>query len=176
MRYELTEGGDTFQVEIHEAGPNLYDVSVDGAPPVRIDAHASRGTLYSVLVGHRQYEGSVEHGDDGRLDVQVGTSSFDFKAIDARRALLQGRPAGAAAGKQVIVAQMPGKIVKIHVQLGQAVKPDEPVLVIEAMKMENELRAAVAGTVTEISVAEGAAVEMNAQLVVIEPPESEAQA
>jgi biotin carboxyl carrier protein len=69
----------------------------------------------------------------------------------------------------VLVAQMPGRIVKIHVKPGDEVKPDQPVLVIEAMKMENELRSAASGIVREVSVAQGAAVEMNAQLVVIEP-------
>jgi biotin carboxyl carrier protein len=170
MRYELTEGGETFQVEVHEAGPNLYDVSVDGAPPVRVDAQSSRGSMYSVLIGHRQYEGSIEHGKDGTLDVHVGTSLFEFKAVDARRALLRGRPASAASGRQVILAQMPGRVVKIYVKPGDEVKPDQPVLVIEAMKMENELRSAASGIVREVSVTQGSAVEMNAQLVVIEPP------
>ncbi|HWA39721.1 MAG TPA: biotin/lipoyl-containing protein [Burkholderiales bacterium] len=169
MRYEVTEGGETFQVEVHEAGPGLYDVRVDGAAPVRVDAHASRGSMYSVLIGSRQYEGSIEHGENGTLDVHVGTSLFEFQAVDARRALLRGRPAGAASGRQVLVAQMPGRIVKIHVKPGDEVKPDQPVLVIEAMKMENELRSAASGIVREVSVAQGAAVEMNAQLVVIEP-------
>ena len=173
MRYELTEGKDTFKVEIHEVSPGLYDVSVDGAAPVRIDAHSSRGGLYSVLIGNRQFEGGIDHGKDGVLGVHVGTSSFDFKAVDARRALLQGRPAGPTSGKQVLVAQMPGKIVKIHVKVGQEVKPDQPVLVIEAMKMENELRSAVSGIVTEVAATEGAAVEMNAKLLVIEPPAGE---
>jgi biotin carboxyl carrier protein len=63
---------------------------------------------------------------------------------------------------------MPGKIVRVLVKAGQAVKAGEGLIVIEAMKMENELRSARAGTVKEISVREGTAVEGGAQLCVVE--------
>ena len=67
-----------------------------------------------------------------------------------------------------IVAPMPGKIVRVLVQVGETVQARQPVVVVEAMKMENELRAAREGTVTEIHASEGTTVEAGALLVVIQ--------
>jgi biotin carboxyl carrier protein len=68
---------------------------------------------------------------------------------------------------------MPGKVVKILVEVGQQVEMDEGLVVIEAMKMENELRSPIQGVVTKITVQEGGAVETGTLLVIIEPPEGE---
>ena len=75
--------------------------------------------------------------------------------------------AQAGSGPQRIVSPMPGKIVRVLVKIGEAVRARQPLVVVEAMKMENELRAARAGTVTELRCAEGAAVEAGQDLVVI---------
>ncbi|MGH9347374.1 MAG: biotin/lipoyl-containing protein, partial [Vicinamibacterales bacterium] len=83
------------------------------------------------------------------------------------------RPADAAGartgdGPHAIVAPMPGKVVKVLVSAGDAVAARQGVVVVEAMKMENELRAAKAGTVAEVRVSEGASVEAGTVLVVVE--------
>jgi len=67
----------------------------------------------------------------------------------------------------VIVAPMPGRIVRVLVKPEEAVAARQPLVVVEAMKMENELRAPRAGTVAEVRVAEGASVEANTVLVVL---------
>jgi biotin carboxyl carrier protein len=72
-----------------------------------------------------------------------------------------------ASGPRRIVAPMPGRVVKVLVKPGDTVEARQGVVVVEAMKMENELRAPGAGTVTEVKVAEGASVEANTVLVVI---------
>jgi biotin carboxyl carrier protein len=72
-----------------------------------------------------------------------------------------------AAGPIQIVSPMPGRIVKVLVKTGDVVAPRQGLLVVEAMKMENELRAPRAGTVTEVRVSEGAPVEANVVLAVI---------
>ena len=77
-----------------------------------------------------------------------------------------GRVAG--SGPATILAPMPGRVVKVLVQRGDEVAARQAVVVIEAMKMENELRAARAGVVTEVRVTQGASVEANAVLVVLE--------
>jgi biotin carboxyl carrier protein len=63
---------------------------------------------------------------------------------------------------------MPGKVVRVLVAVGDAVEPRQPMIVVEAMKMENELRASRAGTVSEVHVREGVSVEAGAPLVVIQ--------
>ncbi|MFQ5513893.1 MAG: acetyl-CoA carboxylase biotin carboxyl carrier protein subunit [Myxococcota bacterium] len=171
MRYEVTHGRDTFSVEVHEAGGFAFDVRVDDERPVRVDACKTARTVYSILIGGRQYEGSVDEREDGTLDVHVGTSAFDFTVVDERRKALQASAAEVVSGKQELRAQMPGKIVKILIGMGESVEVDQGLLIIEAMKMENELRSPIRGVVTEIAVSEGDAVEGGALLVVIEPPE-----
>nr|WP_306414357.1 biotin/lipoyl-containing protein [Corallococcus exiguus] len=71
-------------------------------------------------------------------------------------------------GRQVILAPMPGKVVKVLVAVGEEVKEGQGLVVVEAMKMENELKSPKAGKVTEVFAKEGTAVENNAKLVVVE--------
>jgi biotin carboxyl carrier protein len=171
MRYHVRQGATSYHVEVHEIGPHLYDVTVDDSETVRVDAYKTPRTVYSVLLGSRQLEGSVDARDDGTLDVHIGTSAFDFTAVDERRQLLVGSARGLAVGRQEISAQMPGKIVKLLVSLGQTVSADDGLLIIEAMKMENELKSPIDGVVTAIEVSEGASVETGALLIVVEPEE-----
>ena len=171
MRYEIAHGRDLHDVEIKEIGNQTYEISVDGAEPVRVDAFKNARTVYSILIGARQFEGSVDELEDGTLDVHVGTSAFDFTAIDERKKMLVGVGLGGASGKQEIRAQMPGKIVKLLVNVGDEVSLDQGLLIIEAMKMENELKSPIDGVVSQVEVQEADTVENDALLVVVEPPE-----
>jgi biotin carboxyl carrier protein len=170
VRYEVTHKGETRHVEVREAGAAGYDVSVDGAPAVRVDAFKTQRTVYSLLIGHRQYEGSVDELEDGNFDVHLGSSAYQFSVLDERKKLLVATGQAVAVGRQEIRAQMPGKIVKLLVAPGQPVSGGQALVVIEAMKMENEIRSPIDGVVTLISVAEGDAVETGAALVTVEPP------
>jgi biotin carboxyl carrier protein len=87
-------------------------------------------------------------------------------AVDAGRR--RGKTTHHADGEQRIVAPMPGRIVRVLVKVGDTVELRQPVVVIEAMKMENELRAPKAGTIKEVAVEPGAPVEAGRLLVVIE--------
>ena len=158
---------------MQEAGPDLFDVCIDDAEVVRVDARRTAGSVYSVLIGSRQCEASVDEREDFMLDVHVATSAFDFRVVDERYKLLVGSADQAVAGKQVLKCQMPGKIVKVLVEVGGRVETDQALLVIEAMKMENEVRSPIDGVVTEIAVAEGDAVESDAVLLVVEPDAEE---
>ena len=83
------------------------------------------------------------------------------------------RKGGAKAGKSgVISSNIPGKVMTIEVELGQTVSEGDIVLILEAMKMQNEVTAPVSGTVTEINCSEGANIEANIPLVVIQPAET----
>ena len=144
---------------------------------------------YSVSLGEQTVEFIVEEtgprsyqlrcGDQVR-DVLVSGVAPDFQVFDrngsvlvqlmdekqAARAAISHLAQGDASGK--IVAPMPGKVVRCLVARGDAVKIGDGVVVVEAMKMENELRSAVDGIVKEVFVVEGEAVEANQQLVLIE--------
>jgi len=173
LRYEISHGEDTFHVEVHDAGGDAFDVSIDRGPTVRVDACKTARTVYSVLIGSKQYEGSVDAREDGRLDVHIGTSAFDFTAVDERRKALMNVATPLATGTQELRAQMPGKVVKVLVEVGSRVEVDEGLVVIEAMKMENELRSPIRGVVTRVVIEEGGPVETGALLVVIEPLEGD---
>ncbi len=169
----MTHGRETFHVEVAEIGPHTYDVTVDDGETMRVDAVKNPRTVYSILLGARQYEGSVDELEGGTLDVHVGTSAFEFTAVDERRRLLAGAATMALSGRQEIRAQMPGKIVRVLVREGERVETDQGLLIIEAMKMENEIKSPIGGVVTEMAVSEGDAVETDALLVVVDPPQDE---
>ena len=168
MSYEVSLGDATYRVAVRELGGSVYEVTVDDREPVRVDVAKTPRTVYSLLVGSRQFEGSVDEREDGRFDVHVGTSAYDVQVVDERRKLLSGA-ARAAGGTQELRAQMPGKIVKVLVSEGDAVERGQSLVIIEAMKMENEMRSEVEGVVSRVAVAEGETVETDALLVVVEP-------
>ncbi len=141
----------------------------------RIEALAeaiSPGT-YSILVNGRSFEAHVAKrpGDPAGLEspfvVTVGLRHYLVEVRDPRRRR-RGASAFGAEGPQDIIAPMPGKIVKVLVAEDQQVTQDQGLLVIEAMKMQNELRAPRAGRVEKIYVQEGRGVETGLRLLRLE--------
>ena len=102
----------------------------------------------------------------GLLYVRVGTTQIPVALNGRRRRHDDAGHAG--TGPQRIVAPMPGKIVRVGVKPGEAVRARQTIVVIEAMKMENELKAGRDGTVGELHAREGASVDAGALLVVIQ--------
>ena len=106
---------------------------------------------------------------NGELIVYVNGIAVPVTIVDRRRWRRERRgDAGTGTQPRMIVAPMPGRIVKVLVQAGEVVQPRQGLVVVEAMKMENELRAPRSGTVAEVRVREGASVEANAVLVVLQ--------
>jgi biotin carboxyl carrier protein len=171
MRYQISDSEHPYDVEIEEIDGQTYDIRVGERPAVRVHAHKTPRTGYSLLIDGRQYEGSVDEGEGGRFVVQVGSSAFGFKVVDPRSRLFAGVDSRIASGRQELRAQMPGKIVKLLVRTGDSVRAEQPLVVIEAMKMENELKTPADGVVSEIRVAEGDAVDTHALLLVVDPAE-----
>jgi biotin carboxyl carrier protein len=122
----------------------------------------------------------IRSTSDGQLDVLIAGTHFRATAIaegkpDAGRAAIrqiQGVSSGSRServeGRQSVVASMPGRIVRVLVASGDRVTTGQPVVVVEAMKMENEMRAPKDGVVRDVNVQEGAAIEAGAVLVVID--------
>lgn len=164
------------QVSEHEV-ELLSPGTADGARQFRVDRETIEAQceeitpgVYSILINGRTYEANVSKrsgGAPGRSTpsvVVVGARSYLVEVRDPR----QWRQSGSsieAEGPQEITAPMPGKIVKVLVTEGQDVARDQGLLVIEAMKMQNELRAPRAGRVTHIYATEGRGVESGARLV-----------
>lgn len=174
MRYEIEVGGRIRHVAVERAGDG-FAVALDGRPwrvdASRVDAH----TLSLILDNDVDREDNerrsgvevtvVAGASAGRFTIHVGALPIAVAVNGRRRA---GPSDVAAAGPQRIAAPMPGKVVRVFVRPGDVVTARQPLVVVEAMKMENELRASRGGTVAEVHVREGLSVEAGAPLIVIQ--------
>jgi biotin carboxyl carrier protein len=170
MRFQIEVGGRTREVVVTREGER-FAVSVDhrrfSVDAVRIDPY----TL-SLLVDNGCSHEVVVVPDSAirassQLTVRVDTMPI-VVCLNGRRARARGAGAGPGAGPQRVVAPMPGKIVRVPVAAGDNVRAGQPLVVVEAMKMENELRAGRDGTVADVHAREGMSVEAGALLVVIQ--------
>jgi biotin carboxyl carrier protein len=146
---------------------NGYRVSV-GDRVLEIDALQLQQSAVSLLVGTRSYRCDVEPAKDGKVNVLVGETVYPLEILDERKLRLR-RAAGkfTLEGPQRIDAPMPGKVTRVLVKLGDEVQEGQGLVVVEAMKMENELKSPKAGKVSELHAVEGAAVESGAKLAVV---------
>lgn len=128
---------------------------------------------YKVTLNNRTYEVEVEEGkamlvDEYEAYAPAAPAPVAAAPVAAAPAAAPAAPAGAAlAAGEVVKSPMPGNILKINVAQGQKVNEGDVLIVLEAMKMENEIVATKSGTVAQIVTAKGAVVETGAPLVVI---------
>ena len=125
---------------------------------------------YKVTLNNRVYEVEVEMGQAmliDEYDAVAPAAPAAPTAVPAASAALAAVPAAALASGEVVKAPMPGNILKINVAPGQKVEEGDVLIVLEAMKMENEIVATKSGTVAQVAVSKGAVVETGAPLVVI---------
>ncbi len=124
------------------------------------------GTL-SVLVDGESYEVVLEQKDD-KVIAGIRGRRYEFDVLDERRARMRvGRAKLGGEGPQVVLSPMPGRVVRIAVKVGDRVTAGQAVAVVEAMKMENELRAVRDGQVGEVIATVGKAVEAGEKLLII---------
>jgi biotin carboxyl carrier protein len=169
MRYEIEVSGGVRQVDIRREAGRLV-VTVDGrrrlVDAARVDAHT-----VSLLIedGERSVsrEVAVDRDPGGSLRIRLGAAVIPIGVDRWRR---HARPDGGAAaetGSERIVAPMPGKVVRLLVEAGARVSARQPVIVIEAMKMENELRAGQGGVVADVAVRPGQSVDTGTLLMLV---------
>jgi len=175
MQYEIEIDGRRRQVVVTRVG-DRFSVTVDGRTShvnaTRIDAYTlslliePNPNRTPDIAGSREVTIAPDPVTR-QLSVRVGTTPIAV-SLNGRRHWGRKDDGGhAASGPQRVVAPMPGKIVRVLVKPGDPVRARQGLVVIEAMKMENELRAARDGTVTEVQAREAASVEAGAVLVVI---------
>ena len=169
MRYYVTlPAGDEIAVDLVQRPGGRTEVLVDGQP-VQVDAIDAEGAV-NVRVGDRVFDLWLER--DGTKVGFVGSGRRAVALVESDRsriAAAASRPGDVRGGCRV-TAPMPGRVVKVMVKVGDDVPAGAPVIVVEAMKMENELAADAAGVVTQIHVSEGATVDGGALLVELGPP------
>jgi pyruvate carboxylase subunit B len=163
----IVQVGDQ-RVELSLAGE---DVIVDGE---QLRAHLSEveGTpIRQVGIGDEVHRVLVRRNNGrGRYTLWIDGFRYEIEALDERTRAIRDMSAAAAvpSGPAPLLAPMPGLIVRINVQPGDVVQSGQGLVVMEAMKMENELRVPAAGTVKRVAVAPGTAVEKGALLVELE--------
>jgi biotin carboxyl carrier protein len=178
MQFAVEIDGRRRDVDVHRIGAQ-YAVAVDGreysVDAVRVDRHTlsllvqevRKKAADPVTTASREVTLAADAASN-ELVVQVGTARLAV-GLNGRRRGRAPHNHSAEGGPQRVVAPMPGKIVRVLVSKGDTVKPRQPLVVIEAMKMENELRASGDGAVAELYVREGQSVDAGALLAVVVP-------
>jgi len=158
-------GGQVVPVEV-TGGAGRYTITLEGET-VTLDARQTVEGIWSILLDGASFVADVTEQDAGYA-VDVEGERYTIRVEEESRYLIRTRGATGADRGQVLKAPMPGKVTLIEVTVGQTVAPGDGLIVLEAMKMENEFKASVAGTVKEIRAQAGQAVNPGDVLVVIE--------
>jgi biotin carboxyl carrier protein len=163
MKFQATVGETVHEIVVAK-WDGSYVVTLDGAEHV-VDARKLEADFYSILYEGKSYEVSVETAGPKYI-VRHGAHEQLVELADASRG---GREElRKRAGPEAIDAVMPGKVVRVLVAPGDEVRAGQGLVVVEAMKMENEIGAPRAGRVTSVDVTPGQNVETGARLVVLD--------
>ena len=166
MKYIVDAGGTRLVVALDPEG-----VSVDGQPVVAHLAEIPRTPICVLSVDDAVRSVRVRHGDGrGRYTLWIGGYRFDVEALDERTRAIRDLDVerNVSSGPAPLLAPMPGLVVRVLVEEGAAVQAGAGLVVMEAMKMENELRAPAAAVIGRIHASAGAAVEKGALLIELE--------
>jgi biotin carboxyl carrier protein len=162
--FDATVDGRAARVEVQTSG-GVYTVLVDGKP-LSVSVHRTARHFTTLIIDGRSYDAGVLRQGASHA-VAVGGRTFEVTLVaGARGAAPPHRKA--ASGPAKVSAPMPGKIVRVSAAAGQEVKAGECLVVMEAMKMENEIRSPRDGVVQDVVVKEGQAVESGALLMLVE--------
>jgi len=165
VKFEAELDGDVIPIEITGAG-GRYRVAL-GEEVLLVDARPTGGGGWSLLLGQASTVADVTE-ENGSFVVHVEGETYAIRVEEETRYIIRTRGGAAASGGQVLKAPMPGRVVLVEVAVGQAVRPGDGLVILEAMKMENEFKAGVTGTVKDICVEVGQTVNPGDVLLVIE--------
>ncbi len=164
MTYDITIDGTSHRLELARV-ENRWSCRLDGSE-VEVDAVLARPDVLSLRLGNKAYEVKCERVG-GELHLWVGSVRFSTEIRDPRS--LRGRARVADDhGPKKLTAPMPGKIVRVLAKQGDDVEAGAGVLVVEAMKMQNEVKSPKKGTIQKILTSEGAAVNAGDVLAIVE--------
>jgi biotin carboxyl carrier protein len=153
MKSEIKIDGKSRNVELQRT-TDRWNISLDGNP-INADAIEIAPNTYSILIEGRSFEVRVTPTPNGTLTVQTAHQEFTAEIIDTRAWRGRHHNPAEAEGRQQILAPMPGKIIRVLVQAGEKVQAGQGLLVVEAMKMQNEIRSPKNGIVERLLVKEG---------------------
>ncbi len=164
MNYDIAIDGKSHRLDLNRVD-GRWSCLLDGRE-VEVDAVLARPDVLSLRIGNQAYEVKCERVA-GETHLWVGSARFAAEVRDPRS--LRGRVRAADDhGPKKLTAPMPGKIVRVLVTEGVSIEAGAGVLVVEAMKMQNELKSPKKGTIQKILVSEGAAVNAGDVLAIVE--------
>ena len=168
MKLRIELDGQSYTLELQRNG-STCEYSLEGAEPARgiVSVAEVKPGVFSVLLGHKSFTVYISEEKNGALEVLTAAQRHTIAIHDPRDRLAGNRKAP-ATGPVEIRAQMPGKIIKLLVTPGTVVQAGAGVIVIEAMKMQNEMKSPRDGVVSHIHVMEGATVGAGETMMVIE--------
>jgi biotin carboxyl carrier protein len=165
MKRSLTIDGRECAIEILSAAPDCR-FRIEGEAERTAQVETPEPGVYSILIEGRSYDAFVAESPAG-LEVSVDGHRFAVTVRDPRQWSRDG--AGRSGeGVQTIVSPMPGKVVRVLLAPGDEVEPGQGVVVVEAMKMQNEIKSPKKGIVLKLSVSEGAAVNAGDVLAIVD--------
>lgn len=156
-----------YQLKVEQVNDKHFRIEIDGVVH-EVDCTEVMPDLYSLLHDEHSYDVHVHRGKQGHIETHFYDDSFHVEMIDPMQRILDQAMGGAVKGPAALEAAMPGLVQRILVKEGDEVAMDQGLLVLVAMKMENELGSPKAGVVKQIRVKEGDNVESGAVLITIE--------
>ena len=166
MKYEVHISGKKHIVEL-ECQADSWQARMEGQSGITADVVEVAPNVFSVLLSGCSHEVYVTPSPAGHLQLQTGGSEFLGEVIDPRSWRGRRHDGAEAEGRQQIAAPMPGKVVRLLVKAGDVVEAGQGLLVVEAMKMQNEIRSPKSGTVERVLVSGGQPVNAGEVLCVV---------
>ena len=165
--FSKVEGdGEYTTVEIVSAMGNIITVKV-GGEQYEVDYALMGRDTHSLIINDHSYAVQISKHDT-IYDVQRADDLFRVEILDEMKKFIKEKVSKGLQGRQIIETQMPGLILKVLVEKGQEVKTGDPLLILVAMKMENEIKSPKDGVVQEIFISDGQTVGTGDKLVIVE--------
>ena len=170
MAYIATVKDENFRIKVEESKPGVYCVRINDED-YQVDFFKARENIYSLIIDHQSYEVDVDEIDNDIYSVMLKDDHFDIQIIDEKKKKMAEKFAGGRGKRQEIKSPMAGNIWKLLKNQGDTVKEGEVLIILEAMKMENEIRSPIEGVITSMNTVEGTAVSAGSPLCQIDPTE-----
>lgn len=169
MKYHVRIGDDELEIDLLERDGSLFLLHEGRETPVDLTA-VRNAASYSLLVGDHSLP-LVASGPNDDLTLQIASETWNVSVMDERERIAEEAAGGAGGGGGVVQSVMPGIVREVRVEEGQEVAAGDALVILEAMKMQNEIRAEADGVVSVVHVQAGTAVAKGDDLVTLSAPE-----
>ena len=169
MTYIATTRGTSSRIQVEEAEPNQFRVLIDDKA-YAVDFLEPQRNILSLLIGGRSYEVDVdaaENGDD--FGVLLEGDHYEIEVVEERKKKLAMKMAAGASGRQDLKSPMAGNVRKILVTPGDRVAAGQVLIILEAMKMQNEIKSPIDGIIASMTAREEVTVALGDPLCVVDP-------